>query len=131
MAQSTQIQSGLDTCTWPINNQTYTQSGTYTTVISNAAGCDSTITLDLTMQFTGIGENEANYLAVYPNPTTSLLTIDGEWIENKKYVLFDIQGKVVLNGTFKTNKETLDLKNIARGQYMLNAESKEIKEVKE
>lgn len=128
---STQTETALDSYTWPVNNQTYTQSGTYTAVIPNAAGCDSTITLNLTLDFTGIGENGANFLAVYPNPTTSMLTIEGEWIVNKEYTLVDIQGRDVLKGTFKSNKETIDLKNIARGQYLLRVERKELKVVKE
>ncbi|NGF74823.1 T9SS type A sorting domain-containing protein [Fluviicola sp. SGL-29] len=32
-----------------LNNETYTTSGTYTQVLENAAGCDSTITLNLTI----------------------------------------------------------------------------------
>ena len=36
--------------TWAVNGQNYTQSGTYTEVIANAAGCDSTITLNLTIK---------------------------------------------------------------------------------
>ena len=35
--------------TWAANNQTYTTSGTYTHVIPNANNCDSTITLNLTI----------------------------------------------------------------------------------
>ena len=128
---STQTETALDSYTWPVNNQIYTQSGTYTAVIPNAAGCDSTITLDLTMQFTGIGEKGANLLAVYPNPTTSFLTIEGEGIQSKEYAMVDIQGRIVLNGTFKSNKETIDLKTLARGQYMLRIEGKELKVVKE
>jgi hypothetical protein len=34
---------------WPLSNQTYTQSGNYSTIIPNTAGCDSTITLNLTV----------------------------------------------------------------------------------
>ena len=34
---------------YTLNNQTYTSSGTYTQIIANAAGCDSTITLNLTI----------------------------------------------------------------------------------
>ena len=34
---------------YSLNGQTYTQSGTYTQVRTNAAGCDSTITLNLTI----------------------------------------------------------------------------------
>jgi hypothetical protein len=51
---STQTQTALDSYTWPINGQTYTQSGTYTDTLANAAGCDSVITLDLSMSFIGI-----------------------------------------------------------------------------
>ena len=40
----------VDTCvSYTLNNQTYTSSNTYTQVIPNAAGCDSTITLNLTI----------------------------------------------------------------------------------
>jgi hypothetical protein len=35
--------------TWPINNQTYSQSGIYSATIPNIAGCDSVITLNLTI----------------------------------------------------------------------------------
>jgi Secretion system C-terminal sorting domain len=35
--------------TWPSNGQTYSQSGTYTAVFNNAVGCDSTVTLNLTV----------------------------------------------------------------------------------
>ncbi len=38
-----------ETYTWPINNQTYTTSGAYTHVIPNTNNCDSTITLNLTI----------------------------------------------------------------------------------
>ena len=51
-ATSTLTQTALDSYT--LNGQTYTQSGTYTQVVPAANGCDSTITLNLTLNFTGI-----------------------------------------------------------------------------
>ncbi|MEX2588616.1 MAG: gliding motility-associated C-terminal domain-containing protein, partial [Chitinophagales bacterium] len=36
--------------TWPVNGQEYTTSGTYTTTLSNAAGCDSLLILNLNIQ---------------------------------------------------------------------------------
>lgn len=39
-----------DSYTWSTNGQTYTQSGQYTEVLSNQDGCDSTITLNLTIE---------------------------------------------------------------------------------
>jgi hypothetical protein len=53
-AVSTLTQTALDSYT--LNGQTYTQSGTYTQTIPAANGCDSTITLNLTLDFTGIDE---------------------------------------------------------------------------
>jgi hypothetical protein len=42
--------------TWPVNNQTYTQSGIYNFQTFTSSGCDSTITLNLT-----IGNNNPGY----------------------------------------------------------------------
>jgi len=53
-AASTLTQTALDS--YMLNGQTYTQSGTYTQVVPAANGCDSTITLNLTLNFTGIHE---------------------------------------------------------------------------
>jgi len=44
---STQSDSACFSYTWAQNNQTYTTSGSYIDVVTNDAGCDSTITLDL------------------------------------------------------------------------------------
>ncbi len=53
-ATSTLTETALDSYT--LNGQTYTQSGTYTQTLTSANGCDSTITLNLTLNFTGIDE---------------------------------------------------------------------------
>ncbi len=71
---STLNETALDAFT--LNGQTYTQSGTYTQTIPAANGCDSIITLNLTLNFTGIGDQEAEPLTIYPNPTTKHITID-------------------------------------------------------
>ena len=57
---STQTQTALDIYTWPSNGQTYTQSGLYYDTLTDAAGCDSVITLDLTLSFTGIETLQMN-----------------------------------------------------------------------
>jgi hypothetical protein len=68
ISSSVQTQSALDSYTWPVNGQTYTQSGQYTDTLLNAAGCDSIVALDLTLSFTGIDE-------INSNPTKKLLKI--------------------------------------------------------
>lgn len=47
-------QTAVDSYT--LNGQVYTQSGVYTQIIPAANGCDSIITLDLTLSYTGINE---------------------------------------------------------------------------
>ncbi len=49
---STLNESACDSYT--LNGQSYTQSGTYAQVINNTSGCDSTITLNLNMEFSPI-----------------------------------------------------------------------------
>jgi hypothetical protein len=55
---------------YTLNGQTYTQSGIYTQVITNAAGCDSTITLDLTLNLPPVTPN------IYVQNQTTLSTDD-------------------------------------------------------
>jgi hypothetical protein len=74
---SSETQTALDTYTWPLNNQTYTQSGTYSDTLVNAAGCDSIVTLNLTLNYTGINENNSSLLVISPNPTTGSFSLHG------------------------------------------------------
>tara|TARA_B100000508_G_scaffold137355_2_gene131763 strand:- start:59565 stop:63446 length:3882 start_codon:yes stop_codon:yes gene_type:complete len=46
---STETITSCDSYTWNTTGQTYNQSGNYTTVLNNVQGCDSTVTLELTI----------------------------------------------------------------------------------
>jgi hypothetical protein len=46
---ATQTAASCESYTWPLNGATYTLSGWYNHTIPNAAGCDSIITLELTI----------------------------------------------------------------------------------
>ncbi|NOQ25748.1 MAG: T9SS type A sorting domain-containing protein [Bacteroidales bacterium] len=47
--------SECDSYTWTANGETYTTSGTYTATLTNATGCDSTATLNLTIKEASTG----------------------------------------------------------------------------
>lgn len=115
---STQNISGLNSLT--LNGQTYTTSGTYTQVIPNQAGCDSTITLNLTMNYTGIEEHNSNYISIFPNPTTTnvAVTIPKEMI-GQRYTLVSATGKVLLDELVKQATTTINLEQLAQGTYFL------------
>lgn len=50
--QATSSTLNINACnSYTLNGQTYTQSGTYDQLLSNAAGCDSSLTLNLSLNF--------------------------------------------------------------------------------
>ena len=128
-SSSTQTETGIESYTWSVNNQTYTESGTYTAVIPNASGCDSTITLDLTLQFTGLDEDESSYVTVYPNPTYNSFTLSTKNMINMNYTLVDIQGKVVFIGKIESSEEIVDISKLSRGEYNLVFEDESIGQI--
>ena len=119
---ATQTVTALDTYTWPINSQTYTQSGTYTAVIPNSAGCDSTITLDLSLDFTGLEENsEGALFSVFPNPAQSTINVKLDIkLIGKVYSIYDNTGRVVLTGKVNSENTTIELGNLLGGIYMFS-----------
>ena len=126
---SSQTQTALDTYTWPVNNQTYTQSGTYSDTLVNAAGCDSIVTLNLTLNYTGINELNASQLVVSPNPAKDNFSISGLELLGTitSMEIKDAAGKVVkvLNPT-TTNFSCVGLK---AGVYFLAVTSNKTEQV--
>jgi hypothetical protein len=120
---STLTQTALDSLT--LNGQTYTQSGTYTQVIPNAAGCDSTITLNLSLSFTGITELKDG-IRIYPNPTFDNLTIERTSSLNSEYVLVDSQGRLVLQGELTETIKHISLGKLEYGNYLLQLENQSV-----
>jgi hypothetical protein len=119
---ATQTETALDSYTWPINSQTYTQSGTYTAVITNAAGCDSTITLELSLDFTGLEDNSQGALfSVFPNPAQSIInvTVDNKLIGDV-YSISDNEGRIVMTGKLNSQNSTIELGNLSGGIYLFS-----------
>ena len=116
---SSQTQTALDTYTWPVNNQTYTQSGTYADTLVNAAGCDSIVTLNLTLSFTGINELNTANLTISPNPTAGDFTIAGLELYNNisSMRVSDVNGKLVKELDLTASKFTLG--TVKPGVYFL------------
>jgi Concanavalin A-like lectin/glucanases superfamily len=79
-AVSTLTQTALDSYT--LNGQTYTQSGTYTQTLPAANGCDSTITLNLTLNFTGLDE-----LGTVAKKLVKITDLNGKIIPRRKNTL--------------------------------------------
>ena len=115
---ATQSINSLDSYTWSVNGQIYTQSGTYTHIIPNAAGCDSTITLNLTLNFTSLNELSKE-IKIYPNPTKNKITIESESVNLSKFSILDAVGRIVLQGSLLSGINIIDLENLSQGTYNL------------
>ena len=104
----------LDAFNW--NGIDYATSGSYTQFFTSVNGCDSSVTINLTIEDSGLDENTTSYLA-YPNPVT-----DGTlWISGLNNVVFyqiwDTQGRLLQEGTTAHSIAVLD--EITNGTYLL------------
>jgi hypothetical protein len=116
---SSQNQTALDAYTWPVNNQTYTQSGMYSDTLVNAAGCDSIVTLNLTLSYTGINELSTSTITISPNPTSDYFTISGLELFNtiSSMTIKDVNGKTIKELDPKAAKFSLGA--VKSGVYFL------------
>ena len=114
--------SAIDSYT--LNGQTYTASGTYSQVLTNAAGCDSLLTLNLTLDFTGFQENVGTSLLVYPNPAQDLifLAVDTDLI-GSNVMICDALGRIILETTLQKEETSIELREFTSGTYLIKVGS--------
>ncbi len=112
-SQLTQTATG----TYTLNGQTYSQSGTYTQVIPNANGCDSTITLNLTINGAGINEVSTTIFNIYPNPAKNQFQIDFDGQINKLEII-DTKGALIYTA-FENKEEYMLPNHIQMGYYLV------------
>ncbi|MFM6964614.1 MAG: LamG-like jellyroll fold domain-containing protein [Sphingomonadales bacterium] len=105
---------------YTLNGQTYTSSGTYTQILTNAAGCDSLITLNLTLDFTDLQETQVQNWTVYPNPAQDFIFIDVDPEQiGHRMVLFDAFGRTIFETIIAKNEMQFNLQELTNGMYLL------------
>ena len=125
-ATSTLTETALDSYT--LNGQTYTESGTYTQTIPSVNGCDSVINLNLTLNFTGLSQEESTLFVLYPNPASEQITIKTDaGMIGKEYALYNQVGKLITKGKLTGKNTSLSLQGLARGLYSIAIEGQEKK----
>ena len=111
------------------NNETYYESGDYVQTFESENGCDSVVTLHLTITV-GIDDYDlANSMTLYPNPTSDLvnvqLTMNNEQLEGVDIQVFDVYGRllnIVETGRAPSSQTTqIDLSRYAQGVYFVKA----------
>ena len=132
-----------DSCyTW--NAESYCTSGDYTQPLQTVHGCDSIVTLHLTITV-GIDEhNLSASMTVYPNPTTGVVnvecTMDDVEMGAVEFQLFDAFGRLLrttdgvganndsplrTNGHGSSAQTQIDLSHYAAGVYFIKAVANE------
>ena len=77
-----------DTYTWPLTNETYTTSGAYQTTLQTIKGCDSVVTLNLTVNYQNTGIDEQTACDQY------------EWIDGNIYTASNNTATYMLENEF-------------------------------
>jgi hypothetical protein len=84
-----------------------------------------------TWNFASIEDHNTAYeVIVFPNPTEDILNIEAPIFKDVSYILYDAQGRVVLNNTLIDKQTALDVRAFAPGNYSLVLLSKEQRPLK-
>lgn len=107
---------------YTLNGITYNVSGTYTQIIPNAAGCDSTITLNYELIDAGVDELSIETLEVYPNPFRDQIWISyDQALAGNEMLLIDLSGRVLERFVLSSDlKMELELGVFPTGTYLLS-----------
>ena len=115
------------------NGQSYCQSGDYTQTMQTVHGCDSVVTLHLTITVGIEDYNQANVMKLYPNPTFDLVNVqmtkNNEQLDGVSFQVFDVYGRLleVINMAdargMSLQTIQIDLSQYAKGVYFLKAVS--------
>lgn len=104
---------------------TYTASGTYIAMlIAENGACDpDTLFFTMNVGTAGLDETGLSDVALFPNPFTAELTLQGEFNEIYELVVEDLQGKKVHDSLLKSG-ESIDLSLLSSGLYLARISSK-------
>lgn len=102
---------------YTLNGQTYLQSGTYTQTLTSQNGCDSIITLNLSISGVGIGEENLVF-SISPNPSTDFIQVIGNDME-QKVVIKDAIGRIVLETAIKKLDSKISIEKLLPGIYFM------------
>ena len=66
--------------------------------------------------------NSKESIVLYPNPTSSEITITSDKFTNEPYTLYDQMGRIVGSGTLTGTSTTISLSTLSKGIYILKVE---------
>jgi len=100
---------------------TPTVTGNYAVVITENGCTDTSVCKQVIV--TGIDERERSLVEMYPNPAGEEITVEVTTaLKGKSYIVTDNTGKTVMRGTLDKQRNTLSLKALTAGMYLLQIE---------
>jgi hypothetical protein len=108
--------------TWPVNGQTYSEDGIYTGIIPNQYGCDSIITLNLTITTGSLEDiSKSEHFTLSPNPNNGQFTVNvGSSLIGKSFKLMTTDGKIIRQDIVLSENFEITIQNqISTGVYFL------------
>ncbi len=99
----------------------YPTIGSYTvTLIADKCGISSTSIQTINITPFGLSnENTLHHLIIYPNPATTIISINQCLINNITYKITSIIGKEVQTGSINNSNKQIDVSSLAEGIYFL------------
>ena len=99
----------------------YTQDGQYQAIIENVAGCDSTITINLTFDTSTniLSNNQVNKISIYPTPTLGRINIDLAERGNYNVQVYAITGRLIFKEEYSSSQKINFSLNAEPGIYNL------------
>ncbi len=97
--QSEEIVSACESYIWPLNGQTYNSSGNDIYTTSNAAGCDSVITLELSIHNPDLIESDSTVCDSLFWPATGETYFSSEQLSFNATNIYGCDSTLVLNLT--------------------------------
>jgi hypothetical protein len=103
-----------------LNGVTYSESGTFLQTLVSSNGCDSLLTLNLTLSFTSQLEHLKEVFSIFPNPATNKIHVKGiqDWYEVVSVEIINIYGKNIRTYMHPINA-VLDCSGLSSGTYLL------------
>lgn len=107
------------------NGTLLTENGEYTQTFTAANGCDSVVTLYLTVSVGVNQASEALVCRVYPNPTDGVCRVRGEALAGAVVRVYDVLGRMRHQQILQGDVDMIDLSSQASGVYLLCIEDRD------
>ena len=109
-----------------VGSHTYSHSGSYTEILSNIHGCDSTVNTIVQVVNGQLEINAINFI-VYPNPSNNQVFIQLEGMPTANLNIVDMYGRTVFESNSITNKFQINTENWSNGTYIIQCGSSRAK----